>query len=513
MNNRVTVLKTLTQYSVPRSILRSAIVAIGIGGFLQPAMAASFYVSTSGNDSNAGTISAPWRTSQKAGNSVTAGSTVYFRGGTYSHFDVNVSGSSSAGFITFTNYPGETAIIDGSGWTGSYDHGVVHIEDKSYIKLIGLEIRNGSSTSTSFGPCGVCVKGYGSSGSNIQVLNNNIHNITNTAGSNGNAHGILVRGESASTVLTNITVSGNQVYNCKTGWSESVTVAGNVDGFTIANNQIHDNNNIGVDCTGGYSGTANGAVSRNGTVSGNQVYNCSTLHNPYYNTYTCAGLYDDGGVNIVFERNSVHNCDYGVEVASEVPGVYDTGIIVRSNVIAWNSAYGIGVGGYNASGTGGTSNCTFVNNTLYSNDQLGWWIGEIHCGWRAYNNVFKNNVIYAGTSGVFLKDEGTDGANVGTFDYNEYYTTSGNANAKWQWINKTTWTYTFSSWQSLSGQDAHSFFSDPLFVNISGGNLDTASGSPARNTGTNLGSSVVGTLDFVGNTRVVGTIDRGAYEH
>src|SRR5579864_2826392 len=43
----------------------------------------SFYVSTTGNDSNPGTQTAPWRTVQHAADTVRAGSTVNVRGGVY----------------------------------------------------------------------------------------------------------------------------------------------------------------------------------------------------------------------------------------------------------------------------------------------------------------------------------------------------------------------------------------------------------------------------------------------
>jgi hypothetical protein len=113
-----------------------------------------------------------------------------------------------------------------------------------------------------------------------------------------------------------------------------------------------------------------------------------------------------------------------------------------------------------------------------------------------------------------VKDEGTDGASVGTFDYNDYFSTNGNANAKWQWINQTSWTSSLSSWQSMSGQDAHSFFGDPLFVSTSTPDFDIKSGSPALNSGNyGLGSSIYGSTDFAGNSRTKnGAIDIGAYE-
>ncbi len=58
-----------------------------------------------------------------------------------------------------------------------------------------------------------------------------------------NAFGIAVYGTS-STPIAKINISGNQVYNMKTGESETVNVDGNVTNFTISNNIVHDTDNI-----------------------------------------------------------------------------------------------------------------------------------------------------------------------------------------------------------------------------------------------------------------------------
>src|ERR1700689_2539710 len=90
---------------------------VGASGLLaQPARCATSYVSTSGKDTNSGTITSPWRTLQHAANSVKAGDTVYVRAGVYKEVvSIPSSGSASAGYITFSSYPGELAIIDGTG--------------------------------------------------------------------------------------------------------------------------------------------------------------------------------------------------------------------------------------------------------------------------------------------------------------------------------------------------------------------------------------------------------------
>jgi hypothetical protein len=98
-------------------------------------------------------------------------------------------------------------------------------------------------------------------------------------------------------------------------------------------------------------------------------------------------------------------------------------------------------------------------------------------------------------------------------DFNLYFTTKGATGSTWNWQHSFLTGY--SAYQAASGQDAHSPFADPQFLNISSlpPNLDIASTSPAVGAGTDLGSSVEGVLDFAGNPRVQnGKINIGAYE-
>lgn len=73
-----------------------------------------YYVSTTGNDANPGTFSAPWRTVQKAVNTLSAGDLVYVRGGQYNGIKngwVFQHSGTQAQPITLTNYPGEQVIF------------------------------------------------------------------------------------------------------------------------------------------------------------------------------------------------------------------------------------------------------------------------------------------------------------------------------------------------------------------------------------------------------------------
>jgi hypothetical protein len=72
----------------------------------------TFYVSTSGSDSNSGSASAPWKTIQHAASTVTAGATVIVESGTY-HESVTFSNSGTSSEPIVFNGQG-VAIVDGS---------------------------------------------------------------------------------------------------------------------------------------------------------------------------------------------------------------------------------------------------------------------------------------------------------------------------------------------------------------------------------------------------------------
>ncbi len=478
------------------------------------AIGIAFYVSTTGSDSNPGTLSSPWRTIQHAADSVQGGDTVYVRGGVYNEsVRISVSGSATAGSITLQTYPGEQAIIDGTGLVPSTSgpQGLINITSQSYISIQGFEIRNYQTSSASATPAGIWVSG---SGSNIRILNNLIHNIVTTAEATGSAFGIAVYGTAAPASLDAVTISGNQVYNLKTGTSESVNVDGNVTNFVIANNVVHDNDNIGIDVIGfeGVSPDPAYDYARNGTVSGNTVYNISAINNPGEGKqYDANGIYVDGGSQVVIERNLVHNVDIGIEMASEHQGHVTSFVIARNNLVYSSNSTGITIGGY-ASNVGGTDHCTIVNNTLFQNDAKNTGSGEFQIQYYATNNVFKNNIVYASSQGLFINNYTNSEPDPADVDYNLYYSSLNSSMADFLW--NGTDHVGFSSYQSVTGKDSHSQYADPQFLNLTTPNLQIQPTSPAVNAGIDLGPAVVGALDFAGNPRVLGgNVDIGAYEH
>ncbi len=111
---------------------------------LLPSTGTTFYVSTSGSDSNPGTLTAPWRTIQMALNVLQPGQQALVRGGTYTQ-DLMMSRAGTASApITVAAYPGETVVLHAASTSG--DTYPVQISG-SYFRLHGFVIENGLGTS------------------------------------------------------------------------------------------------------------------------------------------------------------------------------------------------------------------------------------------------------------------------------------------------------------------------------------------------------------------------------
>jgi hypothetical protein len=496
-----------------------AVLCFGAAG---TALATNYYVSPSGSDSNPGTLAAPWATPQHAANVVGPGSTVYLETGSYAPFNINVSGSASGGFITFTNYPGETATIDGTGFTPYYIAGIIGITSQSYIIISGLDIGNDIDAASGSWPVGITVAG---TDSHIQILNNTIHDITTVQGSSDWDEGIEVAsgGWEYTGEIDNVIINGNTLYNAPgQGWGQTITIAGNVHNFEVTNNLIHDCDGEGIDLmdTGDIMGSPNNLHAHNGLVAGNTLYNVSALINGNSTVWPDSNpIYVDGGSNIVIEDNLIYDCDDGVSIDNEIGGGHEAAYItVRDNVIHDCLMGGIDMGGSSPATNGGEFDCTVVNNTLYNNlNGADWqWThnGEITFSYQCSGNIVENNVIYSGSENTFVTVSNSNASSVGTIDYNDYYSTGGAASSEWEWYTQSSDATGFSNWQKTSGEDAHSVFANPMFDSLTAPNFDIASGSAAIGKGNdNLGPADFGFLDFAGNPRTIGgAIDMGAYE-
>src|SRR5258705_2993480 len=346
-----------------RHTLATFLVALALPGI---ASARSIIVAPSGGDF--ATVAAGVSAAQP-------GDTVTVRAGIYNEAVSFGRSGSAAAYITLHGEPG--AILDGTGMSGQ---GII-ISNRNYIRVTGMTVRSFLGAGT---PMGVSVEG---SSSFIELRNILIHNIESP---NGNAHGIAFYG-SAATPMTNIVVEGNESRNCRLGQSEALVLNGNVDGFIVARNIVHDNDNIGIDFIG-FEGTGplGQDQARNGVCVDNVVYNISSATNPTYGGDRSAdGIYVDGGRDIVIERNKIDNFDIGIEVASEHLGKTTSNITVRNNFISRGYQGNILMGGY-AADRGKALNVVVATTTTAQATT-----GETKLKYNSTGITIKNNVLYA----------------------------------------------------------------------------------------------------------------------
>jgi hypothetical protein len=448
----------------------------------------------------------PGQSIQTAVNSAIAGDIVQVKAGTYKEkVLLSAKNGNASNFITVKGDAG--AIISGSGLTPVAREGLITIKNSSYIRIEGFDIGtfsfNGAQT-----PVGILVTG---SGSNIQIVNNKIHDIKNTSTCKDpcsvGAHGLAIFG-TTSTGLTDILLSGNEVYNNILQASEALVVNGNVDRFEVLNNNVHDNNNIGFDFIG-YEGECSGCGdndrARNGIVRGNTAKNNTSTKNPWYGGEGSAGgFYVDGGRYIVFERNISTGNDLGFEFASEHKGKATEDILMMNNIVYSNREAGLSVGGYSSS-SGESRRINVHNNSFYKNQG---WGTEITFQFKVTYSNFSNNSLF------------------GTASAGEDYVNSGSGHANNVWGKNLWWGASTAS----TGIPGTKVVADPKYVAPTTGNLHIQSTSPAINIGavsaniTGWTSAIWtryfpsgsippnGAVDIDGQLRSNGVIDIGADE-
>lgn len=363
---------------------------------------AEVHVAVNGNDETGnGTEDAPYATVSTAAEAAPA-SIIIVHQGSYAPFSLGpeCSGSEKAPTI-IRPAEGESVVIRAEDEKG------IAIINVSHIAVEGLEIEGGTH-----GIYFESTRDAGQPLTDISIRNCKVHGVRGI-------HGICAYARNDLAPVQNLTIEGCEVYDCDCGDSESVVMNGNIDGFRIEDNIIHDNNNIGIDMIG-FEGTAKhpdtdsgknayeNDMVRNGVCTGNVIYNISTEGNEAYyedGEYDpCAdGIYVDGGQDIEICNNFIFNCDIGLEAATEhSPDDNElfrvSGIRVHDNVIADCTGWiGLCFGGYEGD-LGFTEKCVFEHNTLVDNaSQIGVQ--------RSRDNRISSNLIVGGEIAVEFSEE------------------------------------------------------------------------------------------------------------
>jgi hypothetical protein len=141
------------------------------------------------------------------------------------------------------------------------------------------------------------------------------------------------------------------------------------------------------------------------------------------------------------------------------------GPVVGMNIYQNIVIGGAGIGLDANQGPGNSVN--IFNNTIYNPTHFD--SGAIGGGTNLVWNIW-NNIIYGTHSNklfvyAWAKDDPA------FMDYNDYFMSAGTPSWNGRRYESSPWNATtLSSWQSISGYDAHSLSSDPLFVNAGGTN-------------------------------------------
>jgi hypothetical protein len=135
--------------------------------------------------------------------------------------------------------------------------------------------------------------------------------------------------------------------------------------------------------------------------------------------------------------------------------------------------------------------------------------GQILLQYDTKNNMITNNIIFAGSSNVFIYNEHMKNSG-NVVDYNLYYAPGEVSKATWTWKNKEY--VGFSAYKTGTGNDGHSIFADPRFVNQATNDFHLKAASAAIDAGKAY-SSIIKTLDIDGQPRLRGaSVNIGANE-
>jgi len=405
--------------TISRKLIFALLLALACGA-VGEARAKAIYISPSGNDKNAGTISEPVASASSALDLAAPGDTIYFRAGRYAITRAVWVGTPG---ITFSSHPGEKAILQAGTEEGPNNPVAVFIVVASDVSLVNLEIQGGSyygikvdidkTPSTS----GVVIRGC------------YIHHTGRDGIKTLNADRLLIED-------CEISNTGVRADN-----AEGIDSIGSV-GVTIRRCYVRDARTTGIYLKGG---------ARDGVVE-----QCRIVRAGH------AGLLLGQDTDLEYMRDGAKfeaiNC------------------VGRNNVI--EDTKGAGIGTYSG------NNIRFDNNTVYNaarENQAGFYVVMNHRDIPARQVSFKNNilVLFSDRPMAFIVNLSGPLA----CDSNIYFRPGGGAYKFWQevWPDMGNYWSSFSDWQNALNVDKRSVIADPR---LDAANLYRLSaGSPAVDRG------------------------------
>jgi parallel beta helix pectate lyase-like protein len=208
----------VTLHATPVRCAVGLVAAIVLAVVVRPAQAApaTYYVATTGSDSNPGTLKRPWRTLQRSAGAIGAGTTVLVRRGTYAGFTVTRSGATGA-FASFRPYGDGPVVVDGTSRRSS----TIEVRGARFVELRGLVVQGARGQYNA----GVLITG---GAADIRVIDSTLRA--------NRSFGVKIDGGDR------VEVTGNEITANDSGVRLD-RVAGQV---SISTNTIHDNDGMVV---------------------------------------------------------------------------------------------------------------------------------------------------------------------------------------------------------------------------------------------------------------------------
>lgn len=353
------------------------------------------------------------------------------------------------------------------------------------------------------------IKGNG--GSNIEIRNlrigpSYIHTSTGNSGNDGGGTGCVDDWSGSNwNVHDNLLDDG--------AWCLNVEFAsGTTSNVSITNNYFRNNSHhVAVDGTQTLNGiTFSGNFFGDMCTSSSECWDTTgdDWHGDAIHFYTSAG-------SGTLENVTINNNIFGGNTGGDVTGqIFSEEFTTISNVAIFNNLFimstspDVGSSNHAWGPAQCSSGCYVLNNTVARQTVTG---GNFDLGFSTYAMVatLENNVNQGAS---YLATVSASSPSL-TLDYNAY----GPFGNGWQY--KKTSYGTFASWQSASGEGAHSFYNSSLGLN---GTFQPSAGSPLIGAGVNVCTQNPTFCtnypaiqnDIAGNARPSsGAWDIGAYQH
>lgn len=414
----------------------------------------AFYVSTTGDDNNAGTLEAPFATLKKAQTAMRASATIkttYIRAGNYTLPTIaNCDGSESCGLSLSSADSGETWSyyppdgVDSADFTGnatSASTGLFHailVADATNLTINGLSIHN-------FAYAGIA---SGGGTKNLTVENNVLFNGYYVPGSASNPGGFTCYGCASATIshnvihdiaawgitlgnvngdISNLLVTGNVIYDTCTNLADCSAIyvqdtSATATNLRFSNNFVRDGNTFATlgsgygaalyadDCTSNLTASGNVLTGRNGSNTvlvhgGNDVHLLGNLTDLTSYKQSIAAFQTSSGPGCSSGKMSGNEYENNVVIGGGGGGGYQllSGSPMNAPTIANNAYHNYGGAAVSSGGDYGDAN------PVSEDPEISGWTYDIAAASPVFDSPVKFPALVGGWGppGYVIPETGT----------------------------------------------------------------------------------------------------------